>query len=222
MRFYDLPGHALSYDEALAEVIPNTRGRNFSPILYPLILYAVRKVESSALRLVSAAAIVLAVAAMLFLLPRLGISREAAFLAGPLATVSPAAKEHAQNAREYSVAVLQAVLMTVSLLWYLRDGRKAVLCLSLFLVPLLQYGLSFAAVLSGIGQNGLGRLRVPVDARQYLRPASRKVIHRVDMQVGLEPMYARNLPTPVVGFLSRKRHHATSVTATRPAAVRTP
>ena len=133
LRFYDLPGHSVWYDEVVAannsssvlsEVVPNTRYGNSSPILYPLALWAVQKVDISAfsIRVLPATASVLTVAAL-------------------LATLSAAAIEDAQDAREYSIDALLAVLMIAGLLWYLRDGRKALLCLSLFLAPLLQYGL---------------------------------------------------------------------------------
>ncbi len=152
LRFYDLPGNALWYDEAVAannsrgslsEIVPNTRYGNSSPIMYPLALWAVQKVESTpfSVLIIPAAASVLTVAVMLFLLPRLGVARQAAFLAALLATLSVAAIYHAQDAREYSVDALLAVLMIAGLLWYLRDGRKGLLCVSLFLAPLLQYGL---------------------------------------------------------------------------------
>ncbi len=152
LRFYDLPGGSIWYDEAVAtdnvsgslrEVVPNTRARNSSPILYPLALWAVQKVNVSifSVRLLPATAGVLTVAAMLFLLPRLGVPRGAVFLAALMATLSAEAIRHAQDAREYSIDALLALLMTAGLLWYLRDGRKALLCLSLFLAPLLQYGL---------------------------------------------------------------------------------
>ncbi len=152
LRFYDLSGHPVRFDEAIAannssgtlsEVVPNTRHRNSSPILYPLALWAVQKVEVSAfsIRVLPATASILTVAVVLFLLPRLGVARGAAFLAALLATLSAAAMEHAQDAREYSIDALLAVLMIAGLLWYLRDGRKSLLCLSLLLAPLLQYGL---------------------------------------------------------------------------------
>ena len=152
LRFYDLPGDSLSYDEAVAannssgdlsDVVDNTRHSNSSPILYPLTLWLVQKVDASAfsIRVLPAVASVLTVAVMLFLLPSLGVGRLAAFLAALLATLSVAAIEHAQDAREYSIDALLAVLMIAGLLLYLRDGRKALLCLSLFLAPLLQYGL---------------------------------------------------------------------------------
>ena len=152
LRFYDLPGHSISHDEAVAannsigslsEVLRETRHDNSSPILYPLVLYAVQKVESSpfSIRVVPAVASVLTIAALLFLLPHLGVSRGAALLAALLATFSVVAIEHAQDAREYSVDALVAVLTIAGLLWYLRDGRKALLCASLLIGPLLQYGL---------------------------------------------------------------------------------
>ena len=153
LRFYDLPGNSLSHDEAaaanisrgaLSEVIPGTRNGNSSPILYPLALWVVQKVESTpfSVRLLPAAASVLTVAVMLFLLPRLGMSRWVAFLAALLATLSVAAIEQAQDTREYSLDALLAALLIAGLLWYLRDGKKILLCVALFLAPLLQYGLA--------------------------------------------------------------------------------
>ena len=176
LRFYDLPGNSLRHDEAaaanisrgaLSEVIPGTRGGNSSPILYPLVLWAVQKVESTAfsIRVLSAAASVLTVAVMLFLLPRLGVSRWIAFPAALLATLSVAAIEHAQDAREYSIDALLAALMIAGLLWYLRDGRKALLCVSLFLAPLLQYGL----VLFGGAVIGAAVLLTPPPPPRLLR-----------------------------------------------------
>ena len=152
LRFHDLSEKSVWYDEvALAQLSGDTfpktvfytRYHNSSPILYPLVLYAVQKVESTpfSIRVLPATASVLTVAVMLFLLPRLGVARGAAFLAALPATLSAAAIENAQDARENSIDALLAVLMIAGLLWYLRDGRKALLCLSLFLAPLLQYGL---------------------------------------------------------------------------------
>ena len=152
LRFYDLTETPVWYDEAvvsdnssgsLSEVVDNTRSRNSSPILYPLALWIVQKADISAfsIRVLPAMASVLTVAVMLFLLPRLGVARWAAFLAALLVALSAAAIKHAQDAREYSIDALLAVLMIAGLLWYLRDGRKALLCVSLFFAPLLQYGL---------------------------------------------------------------------------------
>ena len=152
LRFYNLSDGALWSDEAVAatnswgalsDVLHNTRHNNSSPILYPLALYAVQKVEISPLsiRLLPAVSSVLSIAAILFLLPRAGVRREIAFLAALLAALSIAAISNAQDAREYSIDALLAVLMTAGLLWYLRDSKKTLLCASLFLAPLLQYGL---------------------------------------------------------------------------------
>ncbi len=161
LRFHELSGDSVWADEAVAssnssgalsEVVPNTRNKNSSPILYPLVLWAVQKVDVSAfsIRVLPATAGVLTVAVMLFLLPGLGVARGAAFLAALLSTLSVQAIRHAQDAREYSIDALLAVLLIAGLLWYLRDGRKALLCVSLFLAPLLQYGLVlFGAAVMG-------------------------------------------------------------------------
>ena len=152
LRFHDLAGNPINFDEAIAafnsrgsfaQVISNTRHSNSSPLLYPLLSWIIQQVESSAfsIRVVPATASVLTVAAILLLLPRVGVSRPAALLAALLAALSPAAVEYAQFAREYSTDTLMAVLLIASLLWYLRAGRKALLAASLLLAPLTQYGL---------------------------------------------------------------------------------
>ena len=152
LRFYNLPGTAVWKDEAivalnsresLSEVIDNTRERNSSPILYPLALWAVQKVGSAefSVRVMPALGSALTVGALLFLMPRVGVPRTAAFLAALLAALSVAAIEHAQDAREYSIDTLIAALMIAGALRYLRDGRSGLLCAALFAGPLLQYGL---------------------------------------------------------------------------------
>ena len=171
LRFYYLSEHALRYDEAaaalnsrhaLSQVVDYTRQGNSSPILYPLALWAVQRVELSHLsawptlaavsvRLMPAVASALTVAALLFLMPRLGVPRRAAFLAALLAALSVAAIEHAQDAREYSIDALAALLMIAGALQYLRNGGKALLCAALFVAPLLQYGL----VLFGVAVIGV-------------------------------------------------------------------
>ena len=156
LRFYALPVDGLVYDEAsvalssqgsLEEVFENTRDHNASPILYPLVLYVVQKVEISplSLRIVPATASVLTVAALLLLLPRVGVSRWAAFIAALLATSSLNVIFLARYAREYSVDTFVAVLMIAGLLAYIRDkhggGIYVLFCVSLFVAPLVQYGL---------------------------------------------------------------------------------
>ena len=161
LRFHDLAEHSLWLDEAVAannsggtlsEVVFNTRHHGSSPILYPLALWAVQKVDvsNSSVRVLPAAASVLTVAMMLFLLPRVGVARGAAFLAALLATLSVEAIRHAQDVREYSIDALLAVLMIAGLLRHLQNGGKTLLCASLFLAPLLQYGLVlFGAAVMG-------------------------------------------------------------------------
>ena len=174
LRFHDLSEKSLRHDEAAAanistrealrKVITGTRYRNSSPILYPLALWAVQQVESTpfSVRVLPATASVLTVAALLFLLPRLEVAREAAFLAGLLATLSVEAIRHAQDAREYSIDALVAVLMIAGLLWYLRDSKKALLCAALFVAPLVQYGL----VLFGVAVIGAAAVAPRVSAQE--------------------------------------------------------
>ena len=150
LRFYKLPEDYIWYDEAVRahfssgtflEVISNRH--DVRPILYPIVVYAVLKVESSPLsvRLVPAVAGVLTVAALLLLLPRVGVSRMVAFLSGLMAAVSPGAISEARGAQVYSVDAFVGVLLIIGLLSYLRDKKKGLLCTSLFIAPLLQYGL---------------------------------------------------------------------------------
>lgn len=161
LRFDDLSSYSLGWDEAvLAGWTQGSLGELFevlrhhtAPILYPLLLWVVQKIEISnfAVRFLPAAASVLTVGVLLFLLPRAGAPRRAAFFAGALAAVSGAALTEAHGAREYSFDALFAALLIVGLLRFLRDGRGLVLLGSgLFLGPLVQYGLVLfgAAVLA--------------------------------------------------------------------------
>ena len=177
LRFYDLSANSMYRDEAISavtargtisEVIANSRRYpHSSPILYPLALWAVQKAASTELsvRLVPATASALTVGALLFLMPRLGVPRRAAFLAALLAALSVAAIEHAQDAREYSVDALCAALMIAGLLQYLRDGRRALLCGALLVGPLLQYGLVL------FGAAALGVAVVAATPRSYVHSA---------------------------------------------------
>ena len=157
LRFYDLGAPLLWLDEAvaaenasgtLADVLTNTATNSPSPILHPLLLHFVQSVDGSAtaLRAASALGSILALAAMLFLLPRVGVARWAAFIAALLALVSVEAVRQAQDAREYSIDVLFAVLMVVGCLGVLRERRPWLLCGVLFVAPLLQYGLALFGV----------------------------------------------------------------------------
>lgn len=162
LRFYELGEPLAHHDEALAalnsagtlaEVVQNTRELNSSPLLYPLLLWAVQQVEVSpfSIRLLPALSGVLTVGVIL-LLPRFGVRREAALLAAILAALAPAAIYEARGAREYGVDALVAALLIAGLLWYRRDGRKWLLCGALLAAPLLQYGLVlFGAAIIGAG-----------------------------------------------------------------------
>ena len=160
LRFHNLPSNSLWLDEAIvatnaqgtiSEVVGNTRHNNSSPILWPLGLWAIQKVQSShvSLRIVPAIASTLAVATLVLLLPRSGVRRSVAFLAGVLMAVSTAAIHEAQDVREYSIDVLLATILITGALYYLKGEKKWILLASMFLAPLLQYGLALfgAAVL---------------------------------------------------------------------------
>ena len=163
LRFYNLSGSSLWHDEAIASLIARgtlsdvvinagTRYSSTMPALYPMALWAVQKAQISELsiRLASATASLLTVGALLFWMPLLGVPRRAAFLAALLATASVAAIEHARDGREYSADALLAALLIAGTLRYLRDGRRALLCVALFAGPLLQYGL----IVFGVGALG--------------------------------------------------------------------
>ncbi len=157
LRLYGLSDHFLWYDEiqaannsayTLSDTLADTRNHNSSPIIYPVLLWIVQKINVSAfsLRLTPAVASILVVAALLLLLPRVGVDRMVAFFSALLATVSVSAIKHAQDVREYSVDAFVATLMIAGLLAFLKDGRKFLLCASLFVAPLIQYGLVFFGV----------------------------------------------------------------------------
>ena len=156
-RFHELSENSLWLDEAATancsrdnsfwRVIRCNRGHS-SPVLYPLVLWGVQKVESSPfnVRLVPAVASTGTVFVLLFLLPRVGVHRMAAFLAALMATLSSAAIDHAQDVREYSIDALIVALLIVGVLAHLRDRKQMLLCTSLFLSPLVQYGLVLFSV----------------------------------------------------------------------------
>ena len=136
---------------SLADVLANVRDNSSAAIGWPLLLHFIQAIDGSALamRLGPAIAAVLTIAAMLFLLPRVGVSRIAALVAALLATLSEEMVRQAWHAREYSIDALLAVLIIVGCLAFLRQRKARLLCSVLFLGPLLHYGLAlfgFAAV----------------------------------------------------------------------------
>ena len=156
LRFLDLAGHDVHHDEAtdvlqargsLSEIIDGQRCCNAQPIVRSLLLGAAQlaSVSEFSVRAPSAFASVLTVGVLALLLPRVGIGKPAAFLAGLMAALSPPAILHARDAGVYSIDALVAALMIIGLLAYLKNGKKALLCVSLFLAPLTQYGLTLFA-----------------------------------------------------------------------------
>ena len=216
LRFHDLSEKPLRHDEAVvanisggafSEVVSGTRCCSSSPILYPLILYAVQQVESThvSLRIVPATASVLTVAAMLLLLPRLGVARGAAFLAAVLATLSVEAIRHAQDAREYSIDALVATLMVAGLLRYLRDGKKTVLCAFLFVAPLVQYGLA----LFGVAVIGAAAVMPRVSRLEGRAPTSSRIADWLRQRLDLAAPCGFLLAASAASYLATLRYHGT-------------
>ena len=199
LRFYDLSGDSLWYDEAVAalnsqgsftETVERTRAYNTSPILYPLALWVLQKIEVSnfSVRLLPAMGSTATVAVLLFLLPGAGAGRRTALFAGALAAVSTAAIAEAHGVREYSMDALVAALLLVGSLRHLGGGGRVLLPLALLAGPFVQYGLVLfgAAVLTvaflfeggGVGRvgeshsRGSGGLRAALRVRLRLVPAA--------------------------------------------------
>ena len=206
VRFYDLDAPLLWLDEAIAgenasggvaDVLTNTATNSPSPILHPLLLHAVQGIDGSAwaLRAASALGSVLTIAALLLLLPRVGMTRVAAFLAALMALTSVEAVRQAQDAREYSIDALFAVLTIVGCLAALRQRRITLLCCVLFLGPLLQYGLALFGVAT-LGAlllaHALG-LRRPVAFTDWLRSGAWLAAPTVAFAAGCALTYALTL-----------------------------
>lgn len=162
LRFHDLGGPSLGADEAIrvwvtkgtfGELVWRIRRHDSTPLLHPLLLWLVQKVEVSkfSVRVLPAAASSLTVAALLVLLPAAGVPRRAALLAGLLSALSLAMLIESHGVAVYSVDTLVAALLVVGLLRWIRDGGgRGLLAAGLFLGPLVQYGLVLfgAAVLA--------------------------------------------------------------------------
>ena len=185
LRFYDLGGADLHSDEAIdvlqargsfSEMIESLRCCNSGPVVRSLLLRAAQFVSISefSVRVPSAVASVLTVAALVFLLPRVGVGKPAAFLAGLMATVSAPALLHARDARIYGIDALVAALIIVGLLAYLKSGRKALLCVSLFIAPLTQFGLTLfaAAALGTLAISRAAALLAPASRLGYTAPGA--------------------------------------------------
>lgn len=222
LRFHELNAPLLWLDEAVAaenaagpwaQVLHNTATHSGSPILHPLLLHLVQAIDGSAwaLRAASALGSVLAIAAMLALLPRVGVARSAAFLAALMALTSVEALRQAQIAREYSIDVLFAVLTLAGCLAALRQRRVALLASVLFLGPLLQYGLALlggATLATLFVAHGL-RWRRAGGIAGWLRAGAWLVVPTIAFAAGCALTYALTLrhqgitsvPTEVYGFV---------------------
>lgn len=159
LRVYHLGKRSLWFDEALtanvsrgtvSEALEETRARGSSPIVYPYMLYVVEKVGKSAdaVRAPSLLASLLAVIVMLTM-ARTKVGPLSALFAAAILAVSASQVRYAQEVREYSLAVLCGATMIYCLLrWETVGSRRrhpVWLYLTLFLAPLVQYGLVFLA-----------------------------------------------------------------------------
>jgi len=157
-RFHRLADRSLWLDEArvanyarqsIADNVTKTRLGSSSPLAYPLLLQVVQHFDDSAFAARSIAAVSSLLAIIVILgLPRVGVDSSAALIAAGILAVSPSQIRYAQEVREYSLSVLLAAVMVFALLSWQResDGTRAPLLLSLFLAPLVQYGLVLFAV----------------------------------------------------------------------------
>jgi 4-amino-4-deoxy-L-arabinose transferase-like glycosyltransferase len=159
LRFFHLGKRSLWYDEAVTanasrgtftQFLQETR-RFSAPVVHPYILSLVEKVSQGAVavRVPSALASLLAVFMMLAMV-RVKISRNAALFAAAILAVSASQIRYAQEVREYSLAVLFASILIFSLLkWEVssaRSGHPVLLYVTLFVAPLVQYGLVLFSV----------------------------------------------------------------------------
>jgi uncharacterized membrane protein len=153
LRVFHLGDRSLWYDEAatanasrgtIAQALEETR-RFSAPVIHPSILYLVEKVGKGpvAVRAPSVLASLLAVLMMLAMV-RVKVSHNAALFSAAILAVSASQIRYAQEVREYSLAVLVAAILIVSLLRWETAGspsrHPALLYAALFIAPLVQYG----------------------------------------------------------------------------------
>ncbi len=157
-RFFHLADRSLWIDEArvanyagqsFSDNITKTRLGSSSPVAYPLLLQAVQQFADSPFAVRSSAAVssLLAIIVILMLV-RVGIDGSGALIAAAILAVSPSQIRYAQEVREYSLSVLLASLMIFAFLSFRKekDGAHVPLLFSIFLAPLVQYGLVLFAV----------------------------------------------------------------------------
>ena len=158
LRFNGLGESGLSHDEFevllglrgdIEDIIEQTRIINSSPILNPLLLAGIQKVEMSpfSVRFISALASTLTVTALAVLLPLTGNRRSTAFLAALVASVSiPAIHLASDAARDYSLVTLLVVIILASGMLYLQNKSKYPFFIALFIAPLLHYSIPLFCV----------------------------------------------------------------------------
>jgi uncharacterized membrane protein len=159
LRIFHLGNRSLWYDEAvtanasrgtLSHMIEKTR-RFSAPVIHPYILYLAERAGQGpvAVRAPSVVASFLSIVMMLVMV-RVKVSRNAAIFAAAVLALSASQIRYAQEVREYSLAVLWASVLIFALLkWENANSRRAhpvFLYVTLFIAPLIQYGLVLFSV----------------------------------------------------------------------------
>ena len=163
LRFYQLGDHSIWYDEALfandswghgvfSEFLRENRSTNSSPILLPLIYYALGDSvrDPLSVKILPAVFGILSIAVTLSL-PQVGIRRGIAVLSAAWMAILPSHIKYSQNVREYSFGILISSI----LLFCFCHARQSkgnqlsiiMFALSLFVAPLSSYGLCFASII---------------------------------------------------------------------------
>jgi len=158
VRAYNLGGTSLWFDEAVTvinsnhsfvEMIQRARGNNTTPIVLPTLwwLFGDSVHDAYTIRFLSLMFGLLAVALALRL-PKVGVARPAAAITAAWLAFLPVQIQYSQEAREYSLSVLGALLLLYGLLHALRMQQRfpTRLCIAVVLAPNLSYGLIFAAL----------------------------------------------------------------------------
>jgi uncharacterized membrane protein len=155
IRLYNLGTKSLWFDEAVVfwvsqgnflEVIAQNASTNSSPIMFPLILNVISRLNDSeiflrALPLLSGLAAIPAI----YFLARLMLPRHGAYFSALLVTFASSQVRYSQELREYSLAFLFAVLMLAVFYKYIHEynwGNLVLLALFWSLGMLVQYGLA--------------------------------------------------------------------------------
>jgi uncharacterized membrane protein len=159
LRFYHLGYRSLWFDEAviywniqgsLLDVINQNAIRNSAPPLYPVLLHFASKLGDSemVLRMPAFLAGVAAVPAM-YLLASQFLSPNVALLCSLLTAVASPQIRYSQQAREYSITFLLAILMLLAFVRFLDEPRwrTSLIVAVLFILGIFtQYGLVLLVV----------------------------------------------------------------------------